>query len=197
MLYPVNEIFFSVQAEGYWAGTPAIFVRLSGCNLSCPWCDTDHSKGVNMTPDEIMDQIEIAGGREVRRIVITGGEPTIHDLWPLLRALFDGGYYIHIETNGTSPKLREYSAVAWITVSPKREQPPVVDGGNELKLIVDSKTTEEELKTWYNKGKFKYRYLQPVFIPSIPMNIVGILKEMKVRPLWKLSVQYHKLIGIQ
>ncbi|HUT62752.1 MAG TPA: 7-carboxy-7-deazaguanine synthase QueE, partial [Anaerolineae bacterium] len=99
MLYPVNEIFYSIQGEGRWAGSPAVFVRLAGCNLECSWCDTDHSTKENMTTGQVATSIcaELAKKNYFQNVaplqlVLTGGEPTIHDLEELLSRLKTYGF---------------------------------------------------------------------------------------------------------
>ena len=110
----INEIFYSLQGEGFHSGVPSVFVRFSGCNLRCPFCDTQHEDGLEMTEDEIF--------REVNRypanwVILTGGEPSLFidtDFISKLKAAT--GKKIAIETNGTRP-LPE--GIDWITVSPK------------------------------------------------------------------------------
>ena len=107
----VNEIFYSVQGEGRFAGTPAVFLRLSGCNLRCSFCDTDHRSYVQMTEDEIVSE---ASAYKSRHIVITGGEPTLQLTASLARKLHDKGFFIQIETNGTVP-LEPDCRIDWVT----------------------------------------------------------------------------------
>lgn len=138
MVYPVVEIFTSIQGEGTWMGRPFTFVRLAGCNLRCPWCDTDVSAAGKLGADTI------AAGCKDHDVVITGGEPTIHNLRPLIAALrasdnSEWRRYIAIETNGTNP-ISHAHGVDWIACSPK----PGTDWAvhprcepDELKYVVD------------------------------------------------------------
>ena len=118
-MYIINEIFCSLQGEGFWTGTPMVFVRFSGCNLKCPFCDTDHAKGTEMTAEEIVaEAVRIGGG--CGRVCVTGGEPSLQ-LDPILVEAFHAeGFKVHVETNGTRPLS---GGVDWITVSPKSEVP--------------------------------------------------------------------------
>ena len=132
--YRVNEIFYSIQGEGFFAGTPAVFVRFSGCNLACPWCDTDHSRAEEMTHDELEAAVlELLAGHKGAIIVLTGGEPALQlrDDDPLFRGF---GCRVCIETNGTLPVP---AWVDWVTVSPKDELSPVVPIPNELKFVFE------------------------------------------------------------
>lgn len=124
--YPVAEIFQSVQFEGWRSGNPATFVRLSGCNLNCPFCDTDHTPKENLTPFEICTMVS-RGAPGSPEVIITGGEPTIHNLRPLVMELKVRGFLVSVETNGLrlpslvpllegGPKGR---LIDWVTVSPK------------------------------------------------------------------------------
>lgn len=115
--YPIVETFYSLQGEGLWAGTPMFFIRMAGCNLFCQFCDTKYALGA---PKEgsmlsISQLSNLAAKTKADRIVLTGGEPLIHDLEPLVFELMNEGYDIHIETNGTLP----CPFVDWLTVSPK------------------------------------------------------------------------------
>ncbi len=98
--YKVNEIFYSLQGEGYHCGTAAVFLRFSGCNRACAFCDTDHNGGSMMTADEI---IEAICAFPTRHLVITGGEPTLQLDSDLLRAIKLRGFFVQIETNGSLP----------------------------------------------------------------------------------------------
>lgn len=112
---PIVEIFDSIQGEGYHMGEMVTFIRTSGCNLACPWCDTKESWGTesakDMTISEIMEQVHF------EKVVITGGEPTIHKaLDVLISTLKQNDCYVCIETNGTNPVN---CLVDWVTCSPK------------------------------------------------------------------------------
>lgn len=132
MVYPVNEIFYSIQGEGFFSGTPAIFIRFAGCNLDCPWCDTDHSPQVSMSEADICDVVasklkEAGRGAYNVLLVLTGGEPTIHDYGRLISklcCLFPMNR-IAMETNGREchtdkmKRMRWIGWLNWVTVSPK------------------------------------------------------------------------------
>ena len=110
----VNEIFYSLQGEGYFTGTPAVFLRFSGCNLACPFCDTEHNDGEEMTYEDIISKVTAFASRH---IVITGGEPSLQLDELLVDMLHETGFFIQVETNGTN-LLPEN--VDWITCSPKQ-----------------------------------------------------------------------------
>jgi len=113
--YQVNEIFYSIQGEGVLTGTPCTFIRLQGCTVGCPWCDTKYTwqrGGTRMTPYEIGNQVQHS------HVVITGGEPTLYNLDPLIRALWARGCYVQLETSGQQ-WLKGEMEPNWITLSPK------------------------------------------------------------------------------
>ena len=112
----VNEIFYSIQGEGRYTGTPAIFIRLAGCNLRCDFCDTEHQPYQDLTEEEIMRQI---ADFPTSHVVITGGEPMLQITQSLIHRLRNGaGKFVQVETNGTIP-IKCYLPVDWITCSPK------------------------------------------------------------------------------
>ena len=123
-MYRVNEIFFTLQGEGAHSGIPAVFVRFSGCNLHCPWCDTEFTEFTEMTAEQIVSKMkELYDTPNERRkmCVLTGGEPGLQVDQPLIDALHEAGFYICIETNGTRPLP---DGIDWITCSPKAGEPP-------------------------------------------------------------------------
>lgn len=135
--YPIIESFTSIQGEGMHMGKGATFIRVAGCNLRCRWCDTsyafDPSKARLMSAQEIADQIPMPH----QHIVITGGEPTLYDLGPLVQELHTLGKYVAIETNGTNRIPIEWG-LDWITVSPKpSSQFAIACPADELKYVVD------------------------------------------------------------
>lgn len=128
MLLPVNEIFYSLQGEGRFTGTPATFIRLAGCNLSCPFCDTDHRRA---TPTAIDDIVRAALRNPSRHVIVTGGEPSIHDIAPLVDMLHAHGFFVQVETNGTNPLP---DTIDFITCSPK-DSPVKLSRIDEVKLL--------------------------------------------------------------
>ena len=136
----VNEIFYSLQGEGYHTGTPAVFIRLSGCNLQCPFCDTQHENGTNMAEDEIVAEV---AKHPATLVVITGGEPAMQLTASLVESLHLIGRKVAVETNGTLPLPQE---VDWITLSPKDaylgpQAAPVLTRADELKVVYDGEHT--------------------------------------------------------
>ncbi len=191
--YRINEIFYSLQGEGYHTGTPAVFIRLSGCNRACTFCDTDFAHFSEMTAAEIVAEVE---KYPTRHVVITGGEPTLqltedHD--SLLRELKAHNYYIQIETNGSLPVS---PLVDWVTCSPK-EPPYGIDRIDELKLVYQGHDMEHFLTEFSAKfhacGGATPIFLQPCSGENIPQTIDYILNH----PHWRLSLQTHKLLDIR
>jgi organic radical activating enzyme len=115
----VHSIFDTIQGEGPLTGHPAVFVRLAGCNLQCPRCDTDYtSNRKRATPEQIVDQVAMLR-QPPRLVVITGGEPFRQNIGLLTLLLGDHGYQVQIETNGTLPPPEGLDIDTWIVVSPK------------------------------------------------------------------------------
>jgi 7-carboxy-7-deazaguanine synthase len=196
MMLPVNEIFYSLQAEGFWSGTPAVFVRLAGCNLSCSWCDTDFSKKGDMSVSQIVYDVQ---QYPAKRVVITGGEPTIHkELDILIKTLFP--LNVHVETNGT--RGFSFDPTTWVTVSPKTG---VIMGGgepdehriyirrcSEVKLVYTGQS-DSFLRNIRRSISATYYYLQPCSMN----NVEDTVEAVKRNPEWRLSFQWHKIIGIR
>ena len=189
--YRVNEIFYSIQGEGSFAGTPAVFVRFSGCNLACPWCDTDHSHAVEMTHDELEDAVRgLLEGHEGAIIVLTGGEPALQlrDDEPLFRGFSSR---VCIETNGTLP-VPDW--VDWITVSPKNGLSPVVPRPNELKFVFEP----EHIPYYISMQEAGCeKYIQPLARKDGTTNLPDALEFVLAHPRFRLSVQLHKIIGVR
>lgn len=135
--YPIVEVFESIQGEGTFLGLGASFIRLAGCNLRCPWCDTKHSFDVQEASLLSVDAILGTWRFTQPLVVITGGEPTLHDLGPLVRELKKLGKYVTLETNGTNPVPDEWG-IDWVTVSPKPGSNYAINcRADELKYVVD------------------------------------------------------------
>lgn len=195
--YKVNEIFYSLQGEGYYAGTPAIFVRFSGCNLACPFCDTDFKAYTEMTEWEIVDKVRDLS-KDAPLVVFTGGEPALQLTPYLIESLHNEGYTVAVETNGT--KELPYN-VDWVTVSPKAAfiegdvAKPTIDFASEIKVVFDGKHEVSD----YGIG-VQYHFLQPCDTgdPERNQEIVNQCVEyIKAHPHWRLSLQTQKIIGVR
>lgn len=195
----INEIFYSLQGEGRYTGTPAVFVRFAGCNLRCDFCDTSHESFEEYTEDKIVDAVSRYPSPHV---ILTGGEPTLQITDTLLAALHRSGRIIHIETNGTRAlDDNMQQQLDWITVSPKFGIPPVIGRIDELKAVFDAGHPEfirplEEIDITHSDC----RYLQPCDRGDARLNEVNLrecIRYILRNPRWKLSLQTHKLLGIQ
>ena len=186
------EIFYSVQGEGTWTGTPAVFVRLAGCNLSCAFCDTDYALGFFASVDDLIARVRAAGGG-CPMVILTGGEPLAQrDTADLIDALRNDGRRVHIESNGTIDVPLEPDV--WLTVSPKdRLHPRMAARANEVKLIVDGRVPAEWLAS--------FPAATPVFLQpegNKPANVALAMDAALREPArFRLSLQTHKFIGVR
>lgn len=185
----INEIFYSLQGEGQHTGKPAVFVRFAGCNLRCPFCDTDFSSYTEMTDEEIV--------REVLRypstmVILTGGEPTLQLTAQLLDLLHEAGRVVHIETNGTHP-LPD-GPLAWVTCSPKYA-PLNIQRIDELKVVYEGQDMSP-----YDGIQAKVYSLQPCDTGDAEKNrqlLQQTINYILQHPKWTLSLQTHKLLNIR
>lgn len=195
----INEIFYSLQGEGHHEGYPSVFVRFSGCNLKCNFCDTKHESGIFMDDDAIIRAINLYSADWV---VLTGGEPALHidsDFIHLLKRAT--GKKIAIETNGTV-SLPE--GIDWVTVSPKDgiagngPAPVKVAHANEIKVV----DTNQDLEQYFAlpcRGEDTIMYLQPCFVPDpeqFRLNRLSTVRRVLANPRWTLSVQLHRYLEI-
>ena len=180
----INEIFESLQGEGFHTGTAAVFVRFSGCNLVCPFCDTDHSAFTEMTDDEIADEVARFSPEWV---VLTGGEPGLQVSERLIELLHAKGKRVAIETNGT---CQLPASIDWITVSPKEGSAPVLTNANEVKVVFQE---DIDVEKWRAQIRADHYFLQPCSCKNTDETIAYILGH----PHWRLSIQTHKYIGIR
>ena len=186
------EIFYSVQGEGTWTGTPAVFVRLAGCNLSCAFCDTDYALKFFASVEDVVARVRAEGG-DCPTVILTGGEPLAQAETPaLIAALRADGRRVHIESNGTMPT--ELPTDVWLTVSPKeRLAPEMAQRANEAKLIVDGRVPEEWVAAFPPRTPL---FLQPE--GNKPSNVTLAVDAVKRAPnRFRLSLQTHKFIGVR
>ncbi len=186
------EIFYSVQGEGMWTGTPAVFVRLAGCNLSCSFCDTDYALKFFAPVSDVVRRVREEGGA-CPLVILTGGEPLAQrETLALIDALRADGRRVHIESNGTLPT--ELPDDVWLTVSPKERLSPEMAGrANEAKLIVDGRVPEEWIGAF---GETTPMFLQPE--GNKPSNVALAVDAAKRDPgRLRLSLQTHKFIGVR
>lgn len=186
------EIFYSIQGEGTWTGTAAVFVRLAGCNLACDFCDTDYSTKSVEAIDDVVAAVRAAGGT-CPTVILTGGEPLAQtETLALIDALRRDGRRVHVESNGTiyAPLPED----VWLCVSPKeRVDPRMAARADEAKLIVDRRVPEEHLPLFADKSVV---LLQPE--GNRPANVAVALEYVKAHPQrFRLSLQTHKFIGIR
>jgi organic radical activating enzyme len=187
------ETFYSIQGEGTWTGTPAVFVRLAGCNLNCRFCDTDYSLKEYASVASIVARVRELGGT-CPTVILTGGEPLAQrESSALIDALRGDGRRVHVESNGSIAV--DLPADVWLTVSPKeRLDPRMAARANEVKLIVDGRVPAEWLDAFARRDV--PTFLQPEGNKSA--NIALALEAAKAQPArFRLGLQTHKFIGVR
>ncbi len=187
----LSEIFYSIQGEGTWTGTPAVFVRLAGCNLACDFCDTDYALKEFLSVDDIVRRVRDAGNA-CPTVILTGGEPLAQtESSELIEALRRDGRRVHIESNGTI--FAPLPDDVWLCVSPKeRVDARMAARANEAKLIVDGRVPEEHVALFENLNSI---LLQPE--GNKPQNVALALEYARAHPeRFRLSLQTHKFIGV-
>lgn len=209
MNYSVKEIFYTLQGEGAHAGRPAVFCRFAGCNLwsgreqdrdkaVCRFCDTDfrgmdgENGGRYSTPDSLAYRIaQLWPGPSGGFVVCTGGEPLLQIDSPLIKALHRYWFEIAVETNGTLPAP---AGIDWLCVSPKAGTELAIGRGDELKLVFPQETAPPDR---FEDLPFTHRFLQPMDGPDRLANTELAIAYCKAHPRWSLSLQTHKLVGIE
>lgn len=191
----VNEVFCSLQGEGVFTGRAAVFVRLAGCNLRCPFCDTQHEDGREMSCEEVLEAV---AAFPTRHVVFTGGEPALQLTAEILDAFKARGYFVQVETNGT--RRLPPAGIDWVTCSPKADfceaaeirQPQI----NEVKVVFDG--THDPAK-WLHVKAEAY-CLQPCDTGDTAQNeaITAQCVDYILRhPEWRLSLQTHKILHVR
>ncbi len=198
-MYRINDIFYSLQGEGHNAGRAAVFVRFSGCNLRCPFCDTDFSQYEEMTAEEICYNMKAVVGKvsPLPMVVLTGGEPTLQADKELIDKLHQADFsFVAMESNGTKEPPQNLD---WLTVSPKQGAKVVVSHCNELKILFDG-DRQISLPLGEGWGGAGHYYLQPMDTGDIERNkeiTAACVDYIKRHPGWRLSLQTHKLVGFK
>jgi len=207
-VYKVHEIFYTLQGEGAHSGIPAVFVRFSGCNLRCPWCDTEFEGYKEMTAEQIVSEIQnLYDIPNVRRkmCILTGGEPTLQVDKQLIDTIHAAGFYIGIETNGTRPIP---DGIDWITCSPKEGTKLALKQVNEVKVVF---TGTYDPEVWRTQLKAEHWLLQPLRYTGEWLMMSGVdeweddandnldetVRYILAHPFWRLSVQLHKIVGLR
>lgn len=185
-MYRVNEIFLSLQGEGYHTGRAAVFVRLSGCNLRCSFCDTDFRNYTTMTAEEIVEEVQRLSSDPHVLIVLTGGEPSLQADDTLIAALHGTGKQICIETNGTHALPK---GIDWVTCSPKEGSRIVLDRADEVKVVF----TGQNVEKWTKQIETGHWFLQPCSCHNTQEVIAYIIGH----PHWQLSLQTHKYLNMR
>lgn len=178
----INEIFYSLQGEGFHTGTPAVFVRFSGCNLKCWFCDTKHEDGVMMSDEDIVEEVS---KYPAKMVILTGGEPGLWIDEAFVDSLHKAGKWVSIETNGTK---RLPKNLDWVTCSPKQGGELQITHIDEVKVVFEGQDL-----TKYAQIPAKYYFLQP----CSGKNTEEVVNYVLQYPQWRLSLQTHKLINIQ
>lgn len=211
-MYKVNDIFSSLQGEGHHTGRAATFVRFAGCNLRCPFCDTDFTLYREMSAEEIVESVK---QYTTRFVVLTGGEPSLQIDDALVAALHEAGFYIAVETNGTR-LLPE--GIDWVTVSPKQPLTttplPQIESGrvNEIKVVLYGTANDILLSVEHLEKEAEYTrdsfhnlpspllFLQPCDVGDAQHNAEitrQCIEYIMQHPCWQLSLQTHKLANFK
>lgn len=194
---PIMEEFYSIQGEGFFSGHPSYFIRLGGCNVQCHWCDVKDSWNAENYPGKNIEEIIAKIPKNVKRVIITGGEPSMWNLNNLTSSIKEKNIKIHLETSGTNT-LRGY--FDWICLSPKKNKLPLNENyklANELKIII------------YNNDDFRFAqtqssivtkecklYLQPEWSKKEEL-FPKIFQFALDNPKWNISTQVHKFLNVE
>ena len=194
---PVMETFYSLQGEGFHQGKAAFFIRLAGCDVGCVWCDVKESWDASKHPHRtIQSLVEEAASHPSPLVIITGGEPLLHQLDSLTNALKAIGKQVHLETSGSSPLTGSFD---WICVSPKKFKAPLPEvllKADELKVIVFNRHDLSWGESFQTQVPVScLRFFQPEWDQR---NLVTplIIAYIEQNPKWQLTLQIHKYVQI-
>ena len=201
--YLIKEMFGpTLQGEGAHAGRACVFLRFAACNLACSWCDTDFSAetAIKSTASEIVIRLQQLDRHGSGLVIVTGGEPTLQWDAALAAALASAGFRVHMESNGTQALA---APVDWLTISPK----PQFHAGrfalasalpaSEIKVVVDDTVTAATLADYEQRWTCEQRFVQPCMDDRYNQHLARAIGLATERPAWRLSLQLHKMIGVQ
>ena len=191
------EHFYTIQGEGVHQGKAAYFIRLGGCDVGCVWCDVKESWNRDNHPlIDVSHLVKLVKATPAQIVVITGGEPLLHNLTTLTDSLRKEGLRTHIETSGSSPLSGTWD---WITLSPKKFKAPleeILPLANELKTVVFNKSDFAWAESWAAKVSPECRlFLQPEWDKAAQITPL-VIEYVKAHPQWQLSLQIHKYINV-
>ncbi len=195
--YPVMEMFYTLQGEGYHQGKAAYFIRLAGCDVGCVWCDVKESWDASKHPVLSIEEIvSSALAHPARLAIITGGEPLLYNLDALTIALKKVGFEVNIETSGSSPMSGNWD---WVCLSPKKFKAPLtesIQAASELKVVIFNTHDFEWAETYAQQVAPNCKlYLQPEWDKSNEITPL-VIEYIKANPKWELSAQLHKYIQV-
>lgn len=222
-MFRVNDIFYSLQGEGFHTGRAALFVRLAGCNLRCPFCDTEFTSYRELSSKSIVMEllahcIDHGVWRQLPMVVLTGGEPSLQVDDAFIAMLHKEGFFVAMESNGTRPAP---ASVDWLTMSPKMGMSSGLKKSaytkekqtrqpDEIKIVFDGNIDPEEVLAQYMKTledvpvaqghNAPLLFLQPCDVGNEIRNLSitsSCIDYVKSHPKWWLSLQTHKFVGIE
>ena len=196
-VFPVMEHFYTIQGEGAFTGVAAYFIRLAGCDVGCTWCDVKESWNTEGYPTYSEAQMfEWVSATKAKVVVITGGEPAMYDLNPIVDRFHQNGIRVHIETSGAYEIQGNFD---WITLSPKKFKFPLeseIPKAHELKIVAFNNSDFEWATKWEHFCSASCKlYIQPEWDKREKMT-PAIIDFVKENPHWQISLQTHKIINV-
>jgi 7-carboxy-7-deazaguanine synthase len=194
---PVMEHFYTLQGEGHHQGRAAYFIRLGGCDVGCVWCDVkdswDAAKHPEMKFEELVRSVE---NTPTKIVVVTGGEPLMHNLDELTARLRSKGFFTHLETSGAHPLSGYWD---WICLSPKKFRAPlpgILPLADELKVVVYNRSDLDWAEEYAARVSPSCKlFLQPEWEKAAGVTPL-VIEYIKMHPRWELSLQLHKYINV-
>ena len=192
-MYELVEVFESMQGEGRNTGRPCVFIRFAGCNLKCPWCDTDVTKRFSLSLEDLVKEVK---GFKAKSVILTGGEPTLVKEMPeLVAALKKNGYWIGVETNGTSA-ADWLGFVDYVACSPKRGAELALTAADEVRVVAEDEATAEFCREVRGKIAATDYYVSPCDRGG-KIDFATAKSVLSQLDGWSLSVQLHKILGFK